>query len=76
MPACPKCGAPMRLRTARRGRWAGFRFHGCSRWPDCDGTRPGPGQSILIGLGNLICWVMAIIFVGMAVWSVIWLLFL
>ena len=36
-PVCPKCGAPMRKRTARSGPNAGSPFWGCSRWPDCDG---------------------------------------
>ena len=30
----------MVLRTARRGRNAGSEFYGCSRYPDCEGTRP------------------------------------
>lgn len=38
-PACPKCGAVMRRRTARAGLRAGKPFWGCSRWPDCDGRR-------------------------------------
>ena len=40
-PACPKCGQPMALRTARRGPHAGRRFWGCQNYPDCKGTRPG-----------------------------------
>ncbi len=39
-PACPKCGKPMRRRTARRGPQAGSQFWGCSAYPDCQGTRP------------------------------------
>jgi four helix bundle suffix protein len=39
-PACPKCGKPMRLRTARKGSNAGQAFWGCSGYPDCTGTRP------------------------------------
>jgi hypothetical protein len=39
-PACPKCGQPMALRTARRGRHAGAQFWGCQNYPDCSGTRP------------------------------------
>jgi hypothetical protein len=35
--ACPKCGAPVRARTARRGRYSGQKFFGCSRYPDCNG---------------------------------------
>ena len=40
-PACPKCGQPMILRTARRGRNRGSRFWGCSAWSSssCTGTR-------------------------------------
>lgn len=37
---CPECGAPMVLRTARRGRNAGNQFYGCSAYPSCRGTRP------------------------------------
>lgn len=37
---CPKCGAPMVLRTARIGANAGNQFYGCSRYPDCNGTLP------------------------------------
>ena len=39
-PACPKCGKPMRLRTARKGSNTGQTFWGCSAYPDCTGTRP------------------------------------
>ena len=39
MPDCPKCGSPMVLRTARRGRNAGNSFWGCSDYPNCSGTR-------------------------------------
>jgi restriction system protein len=36
---CPKCGAPMTLRTAKRGNNAGNSFYGCTRYPDCKGIR-------------------------------------
>ena len=39
-PVCPKCGSPMRKRTARSGPNAGSPFWGCTRWPDCDGKTP------------------------------------
>ena len=39
-PACPRCGQPMVLRTARTGSRAGLEFWGCSAFPDCKGTRP------------------------------------
>jgi len=32
---CPECGAPMELREGRFGR-----FYGCTRYPECKGTRP------------------------------------
>ncbi len=32
---CPKCGNPMILRTARRGKHIGKKFWGCSRFPEC-----------------------------------------
>ena len=34
---CPKCGAPMELRTASKGRRAGTEFWGCSTFPQCRG---------------------------------------
>lgn len=34
---CPKCGAPMVKRTARRGPRAGTPFYGCSNYPKCRG---------------------------------------
>jgi DNA-binding helix-hairpin-helix protein with protein kinase domain len=36
---CPRCGSHMVRRTARRGRYAGNQFWGCSRYPRCKGTR-------------------------------------
>lgn len=38
-PKCPKCGALMVLREAKKGPNAGSRFWGCSRFPQCRGTR-------------------------------------
>ncbi len=38
-PACPKCGSPMALRTAKRGAKSGNQFWGCSTYPVCNGTR-------------------------------------
>lgn len=35
--ACPKCGAPMVLRTAQKGNNAGKQFYGCSMYPRCKG---------------------------------------
>ena len=37
-PACPKCGAPMRMRTVRKGSRTGETFWGCSKYPACDGV--------------------------------------
>lgn len=34
---CPKCGAPMVKRTARKGARAGKPFYGCSNYPKCRG---------------------------------------
>ena len=39
-PNCPTCNAEMRLRTARQGANPGSHFWGCSRYPQCRGTRP------------------------------------
>lgn len=38
--SCPRCGAPMKQRTARRGVNAGSQFWGCERYPQCQGTLP------------------------------------
>jgi restriction system protein len=38
-PLCPLCSAPMRLRTAKQGKNAGNQFWGCSKYPECKGTR-------------------------------------
>lgn len=38
-PNCPQCGSVMRRRTARRGARVGKQFWGCSRYPNCRGTR-------------------------------------
>ena len=35
MPCCPRCGAPLVLRTARQGTRAGKQFMGCSAYPKC-----------------------------------------
>lgn len=37
---CPKCGAAMVLRKARKGANAGKQFWGCSTFPSCRGTAP------------------------------------
>lgn len=34
-PLCPKCGLPMVLRTALRGKRVGEQFYGCQNYPDC-----------------------------------------
>ncbi len=44
-PNCPKCGKPMRLRTARQGGNAGSQFWGCSGYPECKGTMKCQMQS-------------------------------
>jgi restriction system protein len=38
-PACPVCGQPMVQRIACKGPHANQPFWGCSRYPDCQGTR-------------------------------------
>lgn len=38
-PNCPVCNSSMVVRTARKGVNAGNQFYGCSRFPDCRGTR-------------------------------------
>lgn len=38
-PACPACGKPMVFRRAKTGKNVGQEFWGCSRFPQCRGTR-------------------------------------
>jgi four helix bundle suffix protein len=35
IPACPKCGKPMTLRTAQKGKSPGKQFWGCTGYPEC-----------------------------------------
>jgi len=37
---CPRCGSPMVRRVAKAGASIGSEFWGCTRFPDCRGTRP------------------------------------
>lgn len=37
IPSCPKCGASMVLREAKKGQNMGNKFWGCSRFPQCRG---------------------------------------
>src|SRR5580698_827448 len=39
---CPRCGATMILRTAKKGPHRGNQFYGCSKYPLCKGTRDAP----------------------------------
>jgi restriction system protein len=39
-PFCPECQSRMVKRKAKRGAHAGNVFWGCTRYPDCTGTRP------------------------------------
>jgi hypothetical protein len=39
-PTCPKCASPMVLRKATSGKYAGKRFWGCSRYPECKTLLP------------------------------------
>ena len=36
-PFCPKCGSKMKLRTAKKGKYTGQKFWGCSKFPNCNG---------------------------------------
>lgn len=36
---CPKCGAPMVLRTAKKGNNSGNQFYGCTNYPKCRGIK-------------------------------------
>ncbi len=42
-PICPRCGSPLVLRTATRGRNSGGQFWGCSAFPKCRYTKPTDG---------------------------------
>lgn len=37
---CPKCGARMVIKTARKGKYAGSKFWACSNFPRCRGLLP------------------------------------
>lgn len=37
---CPRCGAEMKVREAKKGPSAGSKFLGCSKYPACRGTLP------------------------------------
>jgi len=36
-PFCPKCGSKMILRTAKKGKYIGQNFWGCTTFPHCNG---------------------------------------
>jgi restriction system protein len=38
IPACPRCGSQMVIRTAKKGLNVGTRFWGCTTYPRCKGT--------------------------------------
>jgi len=38
-PTCPRCGANLVVRTAKKGENAGNQFYGCSNYPKCNYTR-------------------------------------
>jgi len=42
--ACPQCGSSMVLRTAKKGPQPGSQFWGCTKYPDCRGTRPNESR--------------------------------
>jgi hypothetical protein len=39
-PLCPKCGIPMVLRTAAKGKHKGSSFYGCQNFPKCREMKP------------------------------------
>lgn len=43
---CPKCASPMILRKAASGKYAGKRFWGCSRYPECKTILPVKENSV------------------------------
>lgn len=42
-PTCPKCGVPMAIKTATRGKSAGQKFYGCPNFPKCREIVSGRG---------------------------------
>jgi predicted RNA-binding Zn-ribbon protein involved in translation (DUF1610 family) len=40
VPLCPKCGVPMVVRTATRGKRKGEQFYGCPNYPRCREVQP------------------------------------
>ena len=48
-PACPFCGGPMALRTARKAESAGSQFWGCCGYPKCKGVRPAESSDRSVG---------------------------
>lgn len=42
VPSCPKCESVMAKRTAKATK---SKFWGCSRWPECNGTRQVSGET-------------------------------
>lgn len=34
-PTCPTCGAPLTIREAKKGKYVGTKFYGCSTYPKC-----------------------------------------
>lgn len=44
-PLCPKCGIPMRLRTASKGPRQGQDFWGCANYPQCRVILPVEGET-------------------------------
>ena len=73
---CPKCGAEMRRRTAKRERYRGREFWGCTGYPACNGT-VGANVERLIAPSRASKWrkirmfdigVFLIVSIGMSVW--------
>jgi hypothetical protein len=44
IPNCPKCGIPMVLRMATKGKYKGKRFYGCANYPQCKEVLPAPEE--------------------------------
>ena len=52
-PNCPQDGSPMVLRTAKKGRYAGTQFWGCSKYPKCKEILPFDATSSQANPHNL-----------------------
>ena len=46
IPKCPKCGADMLKKDVKKGKFQGYEFYGCSKYPKCKGKRNLEGNEL------------------------------